>query len=247
MSASELDEFLADASQPDDYPDDTEPGWDERPWEPQDDSAADWCLQKLRPIEAELAAKQALYQERLDQLNEWWEHVSTPLLEDAAHWRMLLERYAVRKRAQTGAKTVSLPNGEITTRTQAKGGAIEINEEDALAIWLQSHPELEEVWCKYDPKPLITKIRPNVAIVSGSICAHCGSPIVRQDDHLGHWVSALGAACPKEHVHLPAADDDGVIVAQPVAVYQDPLHGEIPVPGLGVRQETVVASVKVAS
>lgn len=256
MSAieNELDDYLAEAEKPEGY--EPEAG----PWLPQDDAAADWCLRKLAKAEQQAHELDLLVNDRIEHLRAWYHERHVPLDNEIAHWRAILEDYALRRRERTGAKSVSLPNGELLTRTLNKGGAVEIADKSELRRWLEQRPDREHAWCKIEPEPQVSKIRTEVEMVDGSVCRFCAYPIVRRQpadpvliDLPAVWVSAAGAVCNATPAdgslrasaeHLPAMVDGEELECK-VVVFEDALLGKIPVPGLAVKAETVKAEVKV--
>lgn len=266
----ELDEYLDHLEQPDDYhspevdqyprePD----GGPQGPWSVQNDGAADWALRKLAKVKAKRAEVHQLADERLANIHRWSHEVDAPLIADEARWNFLLSDYALRRREETGEKSVKLPNGTLGTTLHNQGGAVEITAKAELLAWLATYHDLEDRWCKIDPEPQVSRIKPEVFIESGAICGNCGEPIVLiPESHeaeagafsatLAHWVSSVGAACPAEPPaveftgwrHQPIHDGDGEIMAVQVVMTTLPLLGRVPVPGLGVRAESVTPKVE---
>jgi hypothetical protein len=163
---AQLDDYLEQAEDPTGgYPLD---GGD-RPWKVGDDSAADWCLRKLARARARQAEIDALMEERLENLRRWHEQASAPQAQEEAHWTGLLYEYALWRRQETGTASVKLPNGELLTRKTNSGGSVEISDAKALLAWLDEHEDLMDRWCKLEPVPQISRLKPDVAMTPSGV------------------------------------------------------------------------------
>ena len=241
----DLDEFLADVEQPPDYhPPEVEGGaTSPGPWKIEDDGAADWCLRKLARVMARQAAVRELMQERLRHLQEWEQaRLKEPRAEEA-HWRGLLDDYALRRREATKQPSVSLPNGVLSTRKS--GEAVEVAFEWELLAWLDLIPGMRARWCKIEPEPQVSRFKDEVDIIDGASCESCGQPIIRAGP--GMWTGPHGAVCTKSASHRPTVNDEGEVYVRRVATWrppEDPKRPEAPrvavvVPGLAVRAEVI--------
>jgi hypothetical protein len=159
----ELDDYLEQVEDPTGgYPLDS----GERPWTITDDSAADWCLRKLARVRARRAEVDMLLADRMEHLRRWHENAIAPLDKDEDHWTGLLAEYALWRRNETGAASVKLPNGELTTRLTDRGGAVEVTDAKALLAWLDDHPDLLEQWCKLEAVPQVSRLKKDVVITA---------------------------------------------------------------------------------
>jgi hypothetical protein len=266
---SDLDDWLDDQERPPDYyesrisdqgetvgnvPEGLRP-----PWKITDDGAADWALRKLLRAKAEVDKIRLMAQDRIDTIRQWQATVSGPPIGQVAHWRGLLEEYALRRRQETGKPSVKLPNGTLAT-TEHKA-TVEITSPEHLLAWLGKNLPLREVWCKITVEPQVSRLKDQVLATVGSVCDRCGHHLVmgwthppltdpppRAFERKPVWRDAEGYDCrPLGDLtqtgmpHRPRADEEGEVLEVPVIVWQkDP---EFPVPGLGVREQSTTARV----
>jgi Bacteriophage Mu Gam like protein len=234
----DLDEFLAEAEAPPDI--EARDG----PWKIPDDGAANWCLRKLAQAEADLARIQATAAEHERRIATWRDKVAKRPTHDRDRWTALLREYALRRREQTGEKSLSLPNGEL--RTVHRPAAVEVTANDLLVEWMESeHPELRAAWCKFVIEAQVSRFKEDVVLANGAVCDRCGHHLVAGwTDGLRRervWRGPWGQKCPRtpdaQAPHRPRTDASGEILEIPVVVWaKDP---EVPIPGLGVRPEAM--------
>lgn len=250
---SDLDTYLDEVERPPDYygPRDeymagaTEPF--RPPWRPENDAAADWALRKLAKAQSVLADHKQRAAERIANITLWLSAVSRPLEATINHFEGQLKDYALRRREQTGEKSVKLPSGTLGTTLHNKGGAVEITAKTELLAWLATYHDLEDRWCKIELEPQVSKIKAEVFIDNnGSVCMYCDLFIVLGE---APWVSSNGAAClagpTDDPRHVPVVElDTGEVIFVPVVVTTLPLLGRVPVPGLGVKAESITAKVE---
>jgi hypothetical protein len=84
-----------------------------------DDSKADWCLEKLKEISLEIERKEKLAQERKDQIQAWLVKEKEKLVKSKEWFEGMVTSYFMDlKEKDSKLKTLSLPFGKIQARKQ---------------------------------------------------------------------------------------------------------------------------------
>ena len=227
--AGELDDFLEDATAPAGFYRDppevaqliTQVGGEQPvaqrrpPWAITDDDACDWAMRKVVRATERLDEVRMLAEDRIATIRAWYEQQRKGPESAIDFFSALLKDYALEQRAATNGarKSVSVPSGVVSTSQHS--AAVELADADLLLDWLETHhhDSLLPVWCQIEPKPLISRIRPEVAIKTGSVCKFCHHPIVSNRILDGQeplrWHSVMGPECEAVPVSCPTCEGVG--------------------------------------
>lgn len=141
------DGSLADALAPEEWGPDLEveesrdEGDPER-WRVTDQRRADWAMERVRQLRAEIAENELRAGEQRDRIERWLERVNSTANRQAEFFEgLLMEWHAAELGRDPKRKTIHLPAG--TLKARARQNSWEIDDEAALLAFLQANaPEL---------------------------------------------------------------------------------------------------------
>jgi len=201
-------------------------------WYIETDRQAAWAAAKYLAAEDDLeAADRELAAYQAD-LRLWYEQRTAESKLESAHWKALLDVYALQVREHTGKKSFGLPNAMVsTTETPAYP---KVADEAVLLHWLASHPALEAV------------------VTTRKVVAVPFKNAVRLES--GHAQAVLACGCVVDFTP-PLSDDTaealcpscrqaGSIVERRMPVVRVLDKAGAPVPGTTVEPTKVTVSVK---
>ena len=103
---SELQDFLT-----------TDPAFDYSTFSIDSLSRASWAIRKLSLAQKRINEIQAEAQAEIDKVNEWVESATKSARQDKEFFENSLKAYMIRLREEEGEKSLSLPDGEISSRS----------------------------------------------------------------------------------------------------------------------------------
>lgn len=143
---TDLPDWLDETGAPPDWSDDLLPGDSDEteqrtgPFRIDSDALASWALRRLRGLRSQIDEIEQIAGAEIERVEAWRARSSRPLERNAAFFEAILSDYALRCRAESGRKTISLPAGKISTRQPA---ARWIVDSDTFIPWArQSAPDL---------------------------------------------------------------------------------------------------------
>lgn len=129
----------------------------------EDDSAAAWALRKLRRAEHARERNIQIAEQEVERIDAWLVEANASHQRDAKYFRAILTDYALRCRQNPddGRKTISLPAGQVATRT---GSAQWKVEPETFLPWAkQNRPDLIRV----SEQPILAAIKESLQRLDG--------------------------------------------------------------------------------
>jgi hypothetical protein len=81
-----------------------------------DDFKADWALRKFRAFQQRIHLNEELAEKEIKRIKEWLQQENLKVVQKQEFFEAHLLDYAIRERNEHDRKTISLPNGKVSTR-----------------------------------------------------------------------------------------------------------------------------------
>ncbi len=112
-----------------------------------DDYKADWALRKFRAFEERMKINEQLADKERKRIQDWLDKTNEGLKQKQAFFEQHLISYAIEERKKD-RKTISLPNGVISTRQGNDAPVIE--DKENLLSWAKANNKTEIIKVKED-------------------------------------------------------------------------------------------------
>lgn len=225
-------------------------------WQITDTGGAEWAMRHVAVTEAEIAALRLQAEEWTRRIGVWFDTATRPLEARHAFFAGHLERYALARRAEDPkAKTLTLPSGQVRTRTTSAAAIVQ--DEAELVAWVKDNlPDVADTVVKTVESVRLTELRRHLVVVEvpvSVVLAPCGcvvtpvhpdgdeataGTLVRFDtpDELAAWTVGTAAWCPD-------CGEDRLVARWRDTDYVVRSADGRPVPGTDVTYPTVRATV----
>lgn len=260
-SLADLDEH------PEDFRDDLQPVVAAHRFRVDEDGKAEWALRKLAAAEADVERLRLQAEDWTARITAWFQQAAKRPVQTVAYMTGQLERYALDRREETGAATLTLPSGVVSTREQKPAPQVD-DDETVGAVLRRAYSGAEGVAWKLaveeldGDKPLMTtttkvyadqfkklvRVAPHpTGVVEWTITLRCGHEelVTGHPDEI--TVPEIG-----EVVTCPVCAGDESVSEPVAAVSMQPLMelavlgpDDRPVAGAVVKPGEIKASVKV--
>ena len=112
-----------------------------------DDFKADWALRKYRAYEERIKLNEQLAEKERNRIRDWLDKSNKQIAQKQEFFEQHLIAYAIEERKKD-RKTISLPNGVISTRQGNDAPVIE--DKESLLSWAKSNSKTEIIKVKED-------------------------------------------------------------------------------------------------
>lgn len=158
---TDLDEYLDDTLRPDGAPDGADP---DRPWQIEDEGAADWAARKVQQARRRIVAKRAERDRVVAAADDWLARETKTLEDDAVFFEGKLADWLRREidADPKGKVSRALPSG-VTVKRTPPGESLVVDDEDVLVRFLAENEDTSGLvewvpkYSKADVKKLVTK------------------------------------------------------------------------------------------
>ena len=126
---------------------------------------ANWALKKLSVAQARIEEKRALALKQAAVLSDWFNTSTKSDADTVRFFEESLKNYMMKVRAETGEKSISLPDGEVSSRTiNAKA---EVVDKDLFLKWCENNERGQ--WVRVTLSPDLSALKGEVEF-SGDLC-----------------------------------------------------------------------------
>jgi len=111
-----------------------------------DDFKADWALRKYKAYQSRIELNEQLAEKERQRINNWVQQENEKIKDKQSFFESHLIAYAIKERDESDRKTISLPNGTISTRQGSDSPVIE--DKENLIKWAKSNNHEEVIKVK---------------------------------------------------------------------------------------------------